>query len=119
MLPLFCVSTGISHRVQLAMLVFFSKAVLNATRSIIEKISDKVTLGTFCHRDQSFINRRGIGYCFQGRIVTQPDPPTRKNSDPFPLLTKNFKTAAPPPPPSSQTTLTYDSPILLSGPAKY
>ena len=24
-----------------------------------EKISDVVTLGTFCHMDQSFINRRG------------------------------------------------------------
>ena len=59
---LFCVTTGISHRVQLAILVIFSKAVLNATRSILKKISDIVTLGTFCYRDQSFINRRGSGF---------------------------------------------------------
>ena len=32
MLPLFCVTTGISHRVQLAILVKFSNAELNAKR---------------------------------------------------------------------------------------
>ena len=32
MLPLFCVTTGISHRVQLAILVNFPNAVLNAKR---------------------------------------------------------------------------------------
>ena len=36
-LPLFCVTTGILHRVQLAILVNFPKAVLNATRSILIK----------------------------------------------------------------------------------
>ena len=38
------------------------------TRSIFKKISDVVTLGTFCYRDQSFINRSGVGYFFH-RIV--------------------------------------------------
>ena len=37
MLPLFCVTTGISHRVQRAILVNFPNAVLNATRSILKK----------------------------------------------------------------------------------
>ena len=32
MLPLFCVTTGISHRVKLAILVNFPNAVLNAKR---------------------------------------------------------------------------------------
>ena len=32
MLPLFCVTTGISHRVQLTILVNFPNAVLNAKR---------------------------------------------------------------------------------------
>ena len=80
MLPLFCVTTGISHRVQLAILVNFPNAVLNATRSILKKISDVLTFGTFCYmvigyRDQSFINRRGVGYFFHGRRGTEPDPP--------------------------------------------
>ena len=32
MLPLFCVTAGISHRVQLAIMVNFPNAVLNAKR---------------------------------------------------------------------------------------
>ena len=31
------------------------------TRSILKKISDVVTLGTFCYRDQTYINKRGGG----------------------------------------------------------
>ena len=90
MLPLFCVTTRISHRVQLAILVNFPNAVLNATRStcIYKKISDVVTLGTFCYRDLSFINRRGVGYFINGRRGTESDPPHthkagRNNSDPL------------------------------------
>ena len=46
-----------------------------ATRSILIKISDVVTLGTFCYRDQSFINRREVGYFFHGRRGTESGPP--------------------------------------------
>ena len=57
----------------------------------LKKISDVVTLGTFCYRDQSFINSRGSGYFFHGRRGTELDPPppphthtaSRKNSDPL------------------------------------
>ena len=44
-----------------------------------------MTLGTFCYRIQSFINRRGLGYFFHGRRGTEPDPLT------------------PPPPPHTHT----------------
>ena len=36
-------------------------------RSILKIVSDVVTLGTFCYRDKSFINRRGVGVFFHGR----------------------------------------------------
>ena len=75
MLPLFCVMTGISHRVQLAILGNFPNALLNATRSILKKISDVVALGTFCYRNQSFISRRGSVIFFHGRRGTELDPP--------------------------------------------
>ena len=45
------------------------------TRSILKKDKHIVTLGTFCYRDQSFINRRGVGYFFHGKRGTEPDPP--------------------------------------------
>ena len=68
-----------------------------------KKISDVVTLGTFCYRDQSFINWRGRLF-FHGRWGTEPEPPPpppsphtqsrrRKNSDP--RLTKHFKISTP------------------------
>ena len=42
----------------------------------LKYISDVVTLGTFCYRDQSFINRRGRGQLFFSRKErTEPDPP--------------------------------------------
>ena len=39
------------------------------TRSILKKISDVVALGTFCYRDQSFINRRGGGGFTEGEVL--------------------------------------------------
>ena len=86
MLPLFCVTTGISHRVQLAILVNFPNAVLNATRSILKKVSDVLTFETFCYmvigyRDQSFINRRGVGYFFtEGEVLNRTRPPQQTQS---------------------------------------
>ena len=58
--------------------------VIGLTRSILKKISDVVTLGTFCYRGQSFINRSGVIYFFHGRRGTEPDTP-------------------PPPPPHTQS----------------
>ena len=70
MLPLFCVTNGISHRVQLAILVNFPNAVLSASSSILKKISDVVTLGTLYYRDQSFMNRRGSVIFFtEGEVL--------------------------------------------------
>ena len=40
-----------------------------------KRLCDVVTLGTFCDRDHSFINRSGVGYFFHGRRGTEPDPP--------------------------------------------
>ena len=87
-----------------------------------EKISDVVTLGTFCYRDQSFINRRGSVIFFtEEEVLNLTPPPThthkasRKNSDP----SDKTSNPTPPRPPYTQTTLTYDNPILLSGPAEY
>ena len=56
-------------------------------RSILKEISDVVTLGTFCYRDQSFINRRGVGYFYTEGEVRNQTPLThkasRKKSDPL------------------------------------
>ena len=66
-----------------------SDQVTVVTRSLLKKKSDVVTLGTFCYMDQSFINRRGVGYFFHARRGTEPDPPQHtpkasiKNSDPL------------------------------------
>ena len=57
--------------------------------------------------------------------LTLPPPPpphTKQVEKILTPLTKHFKTSTPPPhsrPPYTQTTLTYDNPILLSGPAEY
>ena len=132
MLPLFCATTGIS---QLAILVNFPNAVLNATRSILKEDSDVVTLGTFRYRDQSFINKRGrrgggsVIFFTEGEVLNltpAPPPPTHTPTKQVEKILipsdKHFKTSNPPPPPRppyTQTTLTYDNPILLSGPGEY
>ena len=75
MLPLFCVMTGISHRVQLAILVNFPNAVLNATRSILKKDKRRSDPWDFLLKGPIIINRREVGYFFHGRRGTEPDPP--------------------------------------------
>ena len=104
---------------------------VNVTRSILKKMSDVVTLWTFCYRDQSFINRRRVGYFFHGRRGTEPDPPPPPHTHTHTkqvekILTLSDKTflkpiapTLPPRPPYTQTALTYDNPILLSGPVEY
>ena len=65
-----------------------------------------VTLGTFCYRDQSFINRRGVGYVFtEGEVLnlTTPPPPPPPHTHTYTHtklvekfwypLTKHFKTS--------------------------
>ena len=45
-----------------------------------KKISDVVTLGTFCYRDQSFINRRGSVIFFTEGEVLNLTPPTHTHT---------------------------------------
>ena len=89
----------------------------------LKKISDVVTLGTFCYRDQSFINRRGVSCFFHGRRGIEPDhhPHTHAYTKQVEKILISLIPLTPPPPrpPYAQTTLTYDNPILLSGPAEY
>ena len=121
-----CREKRTEHISFLAFQTNFLKQVHCDNKKYLKKmISDVVTLGTFCYRDQSFINRRGSVISFTEREVLNLTPPpththktSRKNSDP--PLTKHFKTSNPPPrPPYTQTTSTYDNPISLSGPAEY
>ena len=107
------------------------------TRSILKKISDVVTLGTFCYRDQSFINRRGVGYFFtEGEVLnlnpppppptTTPPPPTHthtkqveKKSDP---LCQNILKPPTPFPPAiyaNNIDIIMIIQFMLSGPAEY
>ena len=60
--------------------VFMLDSEICLDKKYLKKISDVVTLGTFCDRDQSFINRRGVGYFFHGRRATEPDPPPHTQS---------------------------------------
>ena len=63
MLPSFCVTTGISHRVQLAILVNFPNAVLNAKRFYFDFYVSKICiyeLGIF-HANQTTMCLRNQG----------------------------------------------------------
>ena len=51
--------------------------VLHNMKYLQKKISDIVTLGTFCYRDLSFINRRGsVIFFVEGEVLSLTPPPT-------------------------------------------
>ena len=75
--------------------------IMIITRSILKKISDVVTLGTSCYRDQSFINRRGsFIFSRKERYWTWPPPHTHTHTHTHTRSKyKNFR------PPSDKTFL--------------
>ena len=63
------------------------------TRSILKKISDVVTLGTFCYKDQSFINRIGSVIFFTAGEVLNLTPNTHTHTEQVEkILTPSDKT---------------------------